>query len=341
MKVGVDVGRSGIKAWNGEVRLFSLPHVVRVPESPDWLEGSSLDRLVKEDGLLYVESWRLGYHGEEWCIGERGERMGLLARHVMTVAKADRATRLLVLLALTAMDCPMMVEVCAGLPLHGYEDQGRVLQDLLRGEHRVVVRGRERTLILKGVVVPEGLGLWLRSLSQDGVQVDPALMAVPTAVLDFGHRTVQLGVFAGLRMYPNAYVSAHGMYELWERALIEEFEGPGQTLFESPQRAVFTAQLLRRGHLTLRGKTVTMATLTPRLKAQAGRLWGRLGEEMRRALEQVPYERVVAGGGGIAVFEDYVGSEFRGDVTFLRDRFAQAEGYRLFLEHRGLLREYA
>ena len=341
MKVGVDVGRSGIKAFNGDMRLFSLPTMVRVPENGELSRESSLERLVKQDGLLYVESWRLGYHGEDWCVGERAERMGLLSQHVMTVAKADAATRLLVLAALTAMDCPMVVEACVGLPLHGYDEQGRVLQDLLRGEHHVVVRGRERMLILKGTVVPEGLGLWLRSLSPDGVQVDPVMMNVPTAVLDFGHRTVQMGVFAGLRMYPNVYVSAHGMYELWERALIEQFEGSGQTVFESPQRAVFTAQLLRFGELSLRGKTVTLEMLKPRLKLHAGRLWVRLAEEIRRALEQIPYERVVAGGGGVNLFEEEVEEAFGGQVTILRDRFAQAEGYRLFLEHRTLLRERA
>lgn len=340
MKIGVDVGRSGVKAFNGDVWLFSLPTMVRVSENGELVKESSYERLVKEDGLLYVESWRLGYSGDDWCVGERAERMGLLSQHTMSVAKADRGTRVLVLAALTAMECPMVVEICVGLPLHGYEEEGRVLQDLLRGEHRVVVRGRERTLIIKGTVVPEGLGLWLRSLSHDGAQVDSSLMSVPTAVVDFGHRTVQMGVFAGLRMYPNVYVSAHGMYELWERALIEQFEGPGQTVYESPQRAVFAARLLRHGELTLRGKTVTLEMLQPRLKLHAGRLWGRLAQEIQRALEQIPYERVVAGGGGVALFEEQIHETFGERVTVLPDRFAQAEGYRLFVEHRPLLREH-
>jgi hypothetical protein len=315
--------------------------MVQIPKDVQWRERSSLDRLVKSDGLLYLESWPIGYRGEEWLVGERAERLGLLSQHVMTVAKADAATRLLVLAALTALEAPDVVDVCVGLPLHGYEEQGVVLQSLLRGEHRVVAGGRERSLQLKGTVVPEGLGLWVRSLSREGDGVDPNLAGVPTAVLDFGHRTIQMAVFTGLQMYPRPYVSAHGVYELWEEALIEQLEGPGQTVFESPQRAVMMTRLLQAGVVSVGGKAVTLEMVRPRLKLAAGRLWTRIAEEVRRTLEQIPYERVVAGGGGVHLFIDQLTEMFGDSVVILRDRFAQAEGYRLFLEHRAALREQA
>jgi hypothetical protein len=61
-----------------------------------------------------------------------------------------------------------------------------------------------------------------------------------------------------------------------------------------------------------------------------------------KALEQVPYERVVVGGGGATLFADLV-MEYFGEskVAIMGDRFAQAEGYRLFLEHREVLRNLA
>lgn len=343
MKLGLDIGRSGIKAVteNGE-RLFGLPTIARLPVNPDWQELSTLDRVERHDGLLRLDSWRLGYEGEEWLIGERAERLGLLARHEMTVAKATPGTRLLVLAAVSALSAPPFTDVCVGVPLHSHEEEGPALQQLLKGEHHVVSGGRGRSVILKGVVVPEGLGLWVRAATSDGATLDHSLLQVPTAVVDLGHRTIQLAVWSGLRVYPHGFVSAHGVYEVWEAVLKEEFEGPGQTVYESPQRAMFMSRLLQDGVLSLRGRRVTMETLRPKLIAHAKTAWARIKGELERALEQVPYERVVIGGGGVYLFADLLRNFFaESNVVILSDRFAQAEGYRLFLEHRNMLRELA
>ncbi len=343
MRVGMDIGRSGIKAVAapGE-RLFGLPTIAKLPPNQEWRGLSDLNRLERKDGLLHLDSWQLGYEGEEWLIGERAERLGLLAWHEMTVAKATPATRLLVLAAVSALGAPPFTELCVGVPLHNHEEQGQVLQRLLRGEHRVSSGGRERSLILKGVVVPEGLGLWLRAATPDGITLDRSLLQVPTAVVDLGHRTIQLAVWSGLRSYPQSFVSAHGVYEVWEAALKEAFEGPGQTVYESPQRAMFMTRLLRDGELSLRGRTVTLEMLRPRLLVHTETAWARIRRELDKALEQVPYERVVVGCGGATLFADVL-MEYFGEskVAIMEDRFAQAEGYRLFLEHRDVLRELA
>lgn len=343
MKLGLDIGRSGIKAVTekGE-RLFGLPIIARLPANPEWRELSTLDRLERHDGLLRLDSWQLSYEGEEWLIGERVERLGLSGRYEMTVAKATPATRLLVLAAVSALGAPPLTDLCVGVPLHSHEEQGPALQRLLKGEHRVASGGRERSMILKGLVVPEGLGLWMRAATPDGVTLDRSLLQIPTAVVDLGHRTIQLAVWSGLRIYPQSFVSAHGVYEVWEAALREEFEGPGQTVYESPQRAMFMTRLLQDGELSLRGHTVTLETLRPRLMVHARAAWGRIRSELTRALEQVPYERVVVGGGGVHLFADLL-VDFFGEskVVVMADRFAQAEGYRLFLEHREVLKELA
>lgn len=343
MRVGMDIGRSGIKAVteHGQ-RLFGLPIMAKLPANQEWRDLSSLNRLERKNGLLHLDSWQLGYEGEEWLIGERAERLGLLACHEMTVAKATPATRLLVLAAVSALGAPPFTEMCVGVPLHGHEEQSLALQRLLKGEHRVNSGGREQSLALKGVVVPEGLGLWLRAATPDGVTLDRSLLQVPTAVVDLGHRTIQLSVWSGLRIYPQSFVSAHGVYEVWETALKEAFEGPGQTVYESPQRAMFMTRLLRDGELSLRGRTVTLEALKPRLALHVKAAWVRIRRELDKALEQVPYERVVVGGGGATLFADVM-MEYFGEskVVIMEDRFAQAEGYRLFLEHREVLRNLA
>lgn len=343
MRVGMDIGRSGIKAVaeHGQ-RLFGLPTMAKLPANQEWRDLSSLNRLERKNGLLHLDSWQLGYEGEEWLIGERAERLGLLACHEMTVAKATPATRLLVLAAVSALGAPPFTEMCVGVPLHGHEEQSLVLQRLLKGEHRVASGGREQSLILKGVVVPEGLGLWLRAATPDGATLDQSLLQVPTAVVDLGHRTIQLSVWSGLRIYPQSFVSAHGVSEVWEAALKEVFEGPGQTVYESPQRAMFMTRLLRDGELSLRGRTVTLEALKPRLTLHVKAAWVRIRRELDKALEQVPYERVVVGGGGAMLFAEVL-MEYFGEskVAIMEDRFAQAEGYRLFLEHRNMLRELA
>ncbi len=341
MRVGMDIGRSGVKAETGTVRLLALPVVARLPEDPEWWERAGLDRVVRTNGMAYLESWHLGYNEDDWLVGEQVEALGLPGQYVMTVTKADPNTRLLILAALTALGASDRAEVCVGLPLHHFEREGHALHTLLRGEHNVRVAGQQRTLTLLGLVVPEGLGLWVRAVTPEGELPDGTLVRQPTVVLDFGHRTIQMGVFSGLRLYPRPYVSAHGSYEVWEAALMEALEGPGQTVYESPQRAAMLARLLREEQILVRGQQVTMDMLRPQLQAQAERIWPRIREEIRRTLEQIPYERVVAGGGGVHLFGELLREFFGDGLVVLEDRFAQAEGYRLFLEHRSFFRSVA
>lgn len=121
----------------------------------------------------------------------------------------------------------------------------------------------------------------------------------------------------------------------------ELLEGPGQTVYESPLRAAMLARLLRDAEIQVRGQRVTVEMLRPRLKTQAERLWPRVREEILRTLEQIPYERVVAGGGGVHLFGDLLRDLFGDGMVMLQDRFAQAEGYRLFLDHRSFFASVA
>ncbi len=338
MKIGVDIGRSGIKVDSGKTHLLALPVVAPTPNDKDWQSRGALQHLEGRNGFLHLESWRLTYGGREWLVGERVEALGLPGQYAMTVGKATETTRLLILAALTALELPDPLELCVGLPHHRFEEEGRAMGSLLRGEHVVTVRDKERTLKLAGTVVPEGLGLWVRSVTpEEEGDLDRSLVRRPTVVLDFGHRTIQAAVFTGLRIRPQFYVSAHGAYEIWEQALIEALEGADGTVYESPQRAALMSRLLRDGTIQIRGREIRVETLYPRLMVHAARLWPRVREELRRMVEQVPYERVVVGGGGISLFRDFVRSLFGTQVVILDDRFAQAEGYRLYLEHRHAL----
>src|SRR5574337_1162278 len=177
MRVGLDIGRSGIKAVTGHGQhLFGLSTMAKLPANQEWRGLSNLNRIEVKNGLMHLDPWQLGYEGEEWLIGERAERLGLSACHEMTVAKATPATRLLVLAAVSALGAPSFTEMCVGVPLHGHEEQSLVLQRLLKGEHRVASGGREQSLILKGVVVPKGFCLCVRAAMPDGLTLDPSLL---------------------------------------------------------------------------------------------------------------------------------------------------------------------
>lgn len=335
--VGLDIGRSAIKAAANGVRLFGLPILARPPEDERWRRAAALDRLVDRDGVRHLESLLVTVDGEEWLVGEYGERVGLPAIHVMTVDKADETTRVLVLAALAALEASIACRLCVGLPLHGYLRQGAVLTELLRGEHRIEVGSRSRIFLLKGTVVPEGLGLWARSAARDGGGLDEELLRLPTVILDVGHRTVQVSAFQGPRLMAQPYVSAHGIYEVWEAALVEAFEGPGGTVFESPQRAVLMSEMLRDGELSVRGTRMTLEEFRPYLLRGASERWGRLRAEIGRALAGVQYKRAVAGGGGVTLFSGLLREVFGDELVVLDDRFAQAEGYRLIAEHEALI----
>jgi hypothetical protein len=335
--IGLDIGRSAIKGAANGMRLFGLPMLARPPKDEQWRRAGTLDRVIERDGLRHLESLLLTYDGQEWLVGEYGERVGLPAMHVMTVDKADESTRVLALAALVALDAPVTCRLCVGLPLHGYLQQGQVLSELLRGEHRVGVGDRNRVFLLKGMVVPEGLGLWARAASPEGATLDGGLLGLPTVVLDFGHRTIQVSAFQGSRLVAQPYVSAHGVYEVWEAALIEAFEGPSQTVFESPQRAVLMSEMLRDGELSVRGSRLTFDEFRPCLLRHAGTRWERLRSEMSRALAGVQYRRVVAGGGGVTLFSGLLRDVFGDQMVVLEDRFAQAEGYRLIAQHQAMI----
>lgn len=336
--VGVDIGRSAIKAVGWQMRLFGLPMVSNLPKEGIWKHLGTLNRMVKENGLVRLSSLVMNYGGQEYLVGEYGEEVGLRAAHPMMVDKGDKTTRLLVLAALVGLDAIDNCQVCVGVPMQDYAQQAERLGRLLPGTHEVRVDGSDRRFMLRGAVVPEGLGLLIRA-ALSGEDLDRSLLRVPTVVMDFGHRTVQAAVFLGLRMVGQPYVSAHGIYELWEEVLIEEVEGPEQTVFESPQRAIFMDRLVRDGELVIRGTKVTLEALKPKLLARAAERWERIRMEVTRALAGVQYGRVVAGGGGVSLFAPLFKELVKGDVTVLEDRFAQAEGYRLLLEHRKALEE--
>lgn len=86
------------------------------------------------------------------------------------------------------------------------------------------------------------------------------------------------------------------------------------------------ARLLREGEIQVRGQRVTVEMLRPGLKKEADRIWPRVRGEILRTLEQIPYERAVAGGGGVHLFGDLLREFFGEGIVVLEDRFAQAEG---------------
>jgi len=331
MILGIDVGRSGLKAVGESRRLFLLPvfsRVRRLPPQP---------RRVVDDGrLLRLKLLHLRYEGEDWLLGEEAEIPGGGAFYRMDLLKTDAYTRLLVLAGATQLTAAPRVEVCVGVPVAFYDQHAPLLRTLLDQVHTVTIGRETRELELHGVVVPEGLGLLVAASALQGAP-DLTFFAEPHVVLDFGHRITQAIAFQGVTTSLRAVTLYSAAWEVFDAVLREEIETPAGTLFEEPQKARMVEKLLFEGSLRVRGRQYRWADVEPRLKEEAQRRWPRLREEIQRALVGLDYVRVIAGGGGVHLFAQGLRELFRPEeLILLEDRYAQAEGYRLFLAHQEL-----
>ncbi len=332
MILGIDVGRSGLKAVGENRRLFLLPvfsRPRRLPPQP---------RRVVDDGhFLRLKLLHLRYEGEDWVLGEDAEIPGGGAFYRMDLLKADAYTRLLVLAAATQLTAVPRVEVCVGVPVAFYEQNAPILRTLLHQIHAVAIGRETRELELHGVVVPEGLGLLVAASALHG-SPDPAFFVEPHLVLDFGHRITQAIALQGVTTSLRAVTLYSAAWEVFDTVLREEIETPAGTIFEEPQKARMVEKLLLDGAIRVRGRQHRWADLEPKLKEEAQRRWPRLREEIQRALVGLDYVRVIAGGGGVHLFANGLRELFRSEeLILLEDRYAQAEGYRLFLAHQEML----
>src|SRR5574337_761917 len=254
----------------------------------------------------------------------------------MDITKASPFTRLLVLTAAALLGEAGVSEICVGLPVAMFQDQRQRLRALLTGDHELELDGSVRSITLKGLVVPEGLGLLLSSAS-DGEHLNVDEVRRSTVVLDFGHRTTQLVLFRGLLMSPVSFALHEAGTEIFERALIEAVDQPLARPHDPTTHALMAQDLCLDRQITVFPLTLTLEDLLPRLKAHAARLWPRIGGEISRALNGAVYERVIAGGGGAELFREQLMECFGDRLVILSDRFAQAEGYERCVRHRAEL----
>ncbi|MGU3469877.1 ParM/StbA family protein [Paenibacillus sp. D51F] len=164
--LGLDVGRNGVKAFNGNQTLF-IPSVVG-----EWRER----RLVssREDDIEVM------FRGERYFIGSLALNESEFHRHMMTDNKAHADTLLLALTAIHRAGMPN-VHVTTGLPVEFHDPAAKAaMSDLLTGKWDIEVNGEARTIrILNVKVAVEGGGAFW-SAPVDGL----------VRIIDAGSKTV-------------------------------------------------------------------------------------------------------------------------------------------------------
>lgn len=164
--LGLDIGRNGVKAYNGN-RTFFIPSVVG-----EWRERRLESR--RDDDI------EVTFEGERYFVGNLALNESEFARYMMTDNKAHADT---LLLALTAIHFAgqSVLNVTTGLPVELHTpDSKAAMRDLLRGKWDIEVNGEKRTIRIMDVkVAVEGGGAFW-SAPADGL----------VRIIDAGSKTV-------------------------------------------------------------------------------------------------------------------------------------------------------
>lgn len=168
--IGLDVGRSGVKAYTG-TSMFSFPSIV----------GEGTDRNLRTE---YENGFEMVFGGEWYFIGELARNESDFPRFMMTDDKAHDDTLILALAAISRTRLSD-VTVVTGLPVNQHVDEHkRRLRDLLLGKRgglwEFEVNGERRLIRIADVkVAVEGGGAFW-SAPQDGL----------VRIIDAGSKTI-------------------------------------------------------------------------------------------------------------------------------------------------------
>lgn len=164
--IGIDIGRNGVKTYDGNRTLF-IPSVVG-----EWRERRLASR--RDDDIEVV------FEGERYFIGNLALNESEFPRYMMTDNKAHGDT---LILALTAVHLAGLtnLNVTTGLPVEFHTPLAKSsMRDLLRGKWDIEVNGEKRTIRIMDVkVAVEGGGAFW-SAPTDGL----------VRIIDAGSKTV-------------------------------------------------------------------------------------------------------------------------------------------------------
>lgn len=149
MIVGLDVGRSSVKLFDGE-KVLNFPSIVG-----EWRERKLKSSFSKND--LEVE-----FQGDRYFVGSLAENESEFARQMMGDDKSHDDTLILALTALHQANISAC-RLVTGLPINSHDsvNKGR-LKALLQGRHEIAVNGDKKDIIIQSadIAVEGGAAFW-------------------------------------------------------------------------------------------------------------------------------------------------------------------------------------
>jgi hypothetical protein len=343
MRIGIDLGRSEVRACTAHERLRLAPTVAELTLSLRLRRRIPADRLIRNDGPLERVSWHVGSAGTEYLVGRAAMADGLPGRPGFAWNKTTGDAKLLVLGAVSAL-CPVnSAEVCVTLPYPRFRWEVTRFQGYLRGEHTLTgAAGHRRSITLQCQFIQDLVSLWTRFvIPESRIGPDPDRVRGRCLILDLGDQMVQGGTIVNLHFDGAPRGILRGTGGLWGRALrgVAAARTGGPAWQKS--RPLLVRRLLEEGQVAVGDTVLRRAEVEPVVSREAERFWPELATLLQDVWGSTRPDWVVAGGGGVPLYGDHLRRQFGDRLVLLTDRFAAAEGARLFVEQRHRLREFA
>ena len=320
--IAIDRGRSSTKiVYSGGMRLEWPPVAAPLPASPD---PALLDHVADGDGMIVLVD------GEWWAVGAGAGAAALDER------KADAAARAVVAAALMA--CGLrdgQVDVGLAVPAALASSEASRLASSVAGHlNATSASGARVDVKVRATVLAEpAAAAMVVLLAEDGTPRHRELAAT-VAVVDLGHRTLDLVVLRGGRplgpgwSHPSGGVVA---YERWLRSDVEPHLG---FLLTDAERAAVVSAAARGQVPTVRGRRLPAEVLAA-LSQHRRHLAGEVVRAMRTALSGVAYQRLVITGGLAEWLAGELLAEWPHATIPPEPRWAVAEGLLRYLRYRG------
>jgi len=312
-KLGLDVGRSMVKATCGGDVVLEFPPLVAAAGSSHGLMDGKVDRLD------------VTWEGTRWLIGE-SVRGAAGARWVTDERKVGTDALVLALAAIGRLGVQGDVTLCAGVPAALWATDGAALRRLLTGPFTFSRNGHRCSVAVTAYVLPEPAGAYFSCLLSPAGRVGNSDLArYPVAVVDIGYRSVDIVlVDRGAIQEHVTRSTAHGLVTAYNR-LFQQLTGEVGLLADDERMDAFLA-VVRGEPLVLKGRTLgddfrqVVAAAKPDL-AEA------ITSDIRSALSGANYRVLLWAGGGAEWLRAELDRAFPGGRWPADARLANVRGF--------------
>jgi hypothetical protein len=323
--IAVDYGRSAIKIVHPTGRVERPPLVARLERPP---QAALLESAGAERGAV------ISLDGTWYAMGEAARGLPQ-AVYVTDERKATPAARVILAAALTAAGAHRWdrVQVALAIPAGLASSDSWPLARLVAGPLRVMSPlGDTHTVTVDPHVLSEPAAAALSVILDSDGRPDRALLEQSVAVVDAGHRTLDVSVLrrgklveGSARSTPTGGLVA---FESWTREVLEPIYG---LLTDSERAAVMSAAASGCAPI-IRGREVP-----PSVLAQLGNYRQRLAErvltDLHNTLAAVEYETLIVTGGLAAWLELELREAYPHAHIPLQPRWSVAEGGLRYLKY--------